>query len=207
MSDDAQRKRNIFQYQGKPVTFFLDPSIKNSFQRENLIRGIVVRALLDILCTVLTRAQDHGGKVLDVELGADTVLINERRSTRDLRSHQLGHSLDRDAKIRRSVVEPMRFVQECIGRKEFYHGIVPQQPMGGCIGRCVPYFKKDSGHDPVDRLRTNFTEEDDDNLCWYLSQTTPDPVSGGRLSKKIYSELMAAVSEVFLCCGSYSPKK
>lgn len=84
--------------------------------------------------------QDHGGKVLDVELGVDTVLIDEKRSTRSLRSHQLGHSLDRDAEIRRSVVEPMRFVQDCIRRGEFFHGVIRQQPMGGCVGRCVPIF-------------------------------------------------------------------
>ncbi|KAJ3573442.1 hypothetical protein NP233_g2432 [Leucocoprinus birnbaumii] len=44
------------------------------------------------------------------------------------------------------------------------------------------------------RKRTEFTKEDDDNLCWWISRKIPDAEDGGRLSFGIWRELLSAAA-------------
>ena len=48
------------------------------------------------------------------------------------------------------------------------------------------------------RERTQFTQRDDDNLCWYISRRVPYPEDGGRFSDGIWKELLAAVRSLLL---------
>ncbi|KXN92258.1 hypothetical protein AN958_08711 [Leucoagaricus sp. SymC.cos] len=68
----------------------------------------------------------------------------------------------------------MTFVQTCLRRNDFSHLVARRQAMGGSVGR----------------QRVNFSKEDDDNLCWYISRRIPYVEDGGRLSVGIYEELV-----------------
>lgn len=112
----------------------------------------------------------------DEPRGADTVLVNERRLRCSINDLQNVYSIDRDPEMRQIVVEPMIFVQNCLRRQEFVHVLQRRQAMGGYVGR----------------QRTEFSTEDDDNLCWYISRKIPYADHGGRLSYGIWKELMSA---------------
>ncbi|KAF9446341.1 hypothetical protein P691DRAFT_733514 [Macrolepiota fuliginosa MF-IS2] len=157
----AEEARRLFQYEaGKPVGFHLHHSIKNEYQRETLTNNILA----------------HGGKVLDSPSGADTVLVDEKKLPNTRESLQTSYSISRDAALREIVVEPMRFVQDCIRRQVFTHTVPARRGMGGYVGR----------------TRTDYTKQDDDNLCWLISRKIPNPADGGRVSLGVYKELLLA---------------
>lgn len=186
--------RRLFQYEpGKPVGFHLHSSIKKEYQRENLTHNIVVCDVLLSSCSVQTRIQVNGGKILSSPSGADTVLVDEKRLKGTRETLQTTYSLSRDESLRGIVVEPMRFIQDCIRHKRFIHQKPTRYAMGGYVGRSVRFFLQDTGSNWDYRSRTEFTKKDDDNLCWYLSRRIPDSAEGGRLSIGVYKELMLAV--------------
>jgi hypothetical protein len=45
--------------------------------------------------------------------------------------------------------------------------------------------------------RTEFTEEDDENLCQYIAEVLPDKGEGGRIGHFIYTDLIRRVSTFY----------
>ncbi|KIM48753.1 hypothetical protein M413DRAFT_21084 [Hebeloma cylindrosporum] len=154
--EPSQDKTLFTDEAGFPIAFFLHESIKRG-SRPALIQDI----------------ESHGGRVLDSDEGADTVLVSRDFSKKNLQWTYHGHRNPRLAKI---FVEPSTFVRHCIQYGRFYHK--------------KPQVKKMGGRLPG-RYRVEFTEDDDEKLCQYLSRILPDKESGGRQGLKVYQALCA----------------
>lgn len=139
---------------GESIGFYIHESVKEE-KREKVIKAI----------------KKHGGKVVDTDLGVDTVVVDPwYPAAYTLQNKYRVHS---DQKYWRTTVEGTEFVFNCIKLENFEHKPVERQPMRG----------KRPG-------RVEYTEQDDKRLCRYLAIRTPNIESGGRLGHRIYEELV-----------------
>ncbi|CDO71903.1 hypothetical protein BN946_scf184940.g50 [Trametes cinnabarina] len=104
----------------------------------------------------------NGGQVCKAERDADTILVGEAGLDPLRQKYELNRS---------PYVELPWFVHACIAQGEYKHQPVEKRPMSG----------RYSG-----RIRTNFTAEDDRNLCRAIAFLIPDPEAGGRMGPKLY---------------------
>lgn len=131
--------------------------------------------------------------MLDSPSGADTVLVDETK-IKSVRDEQLRYSLSRDEEIHSVIVEPMKFIHICINTGRFVHISPERLGMGGRApgSRCVFFFSFGvwSMVEAMNyRKRIDYTDDDDQHLCWYMSRVLPDLLDGGRLSLGPYLEL------------------
>ena len=132
--------RPIFQRRsGEPAGFYLHKSIKSDFQRETLKDQIIVRNYRRFMTASACLPWDkkNGGKVQDEDRGADTVLVDPKHLTCELRVLQLTYSTSRDKEMQKVVVESLSFVQRCLSRNEFAHHLLRREAMGGHLTRYV----------------------------------------------------------------------
>ncbi|KAF8809109.1 hypothetical protein BYT27DRAFT_7188203 [Phlegmacium glaucopus] len=118
------------------------------------------------------RLQEHGGTVLDIDIGCDTLLVDALYD--DKETLQIAYNTDDNPRLRRVFVEKPSFVQRCIRNNQFVHRIPAQKGMGGTVGKG----------------RRRFTYDDDKNLCHYLARLIPDKAAGGRQGLGVYNELV-----------------
>ncbi|KAI0333130.1 hypothetical protein GY45DRAFT_1368648 [Cubamyces sp. BRFM 1775] len=109
----------------------------------------------------------HGGALCQSEREADTIITNEAG---------LGPLSDKYSFEQTQYVEPPEFVRLCIASGRYAHKPTTKRPMSGRY---------------TGRTRTNFTEEDDRNLCKFLARTLPYSEAGGRKGIKPYLELVS----------------
>ncbi|KAJ8482706.1 hypothetical protein ONZ51_g5196 [Trametes cubensis] len=111
--------------------------------------------------------EGHGGALCQSEREADTIITNEVG---------LDPLSDKYSFEQTQYVEPVDFVRRCIASGRYAHKPVIMKPMPGRY---------------TGRERTNFTKEDDDNLCKFLARSRPYEDAGGRQGIKLYLSLVA----------------
>ncbi|KAF8965285.1 hypothetical protein BDZ97DRAFT_1659134 [Flammula alnicola] len=131
--------------------------------------------------------EKHGGIVLNTDKGADTVLISPLYERRML---QNAYNAIDDPSLRKVYVEYTPFIQHCIREKEFYH----RPDITGMSGV------------PAGRRRNEYTAEDDERLCQYLSRILPDKESGGRQGLKVYQALLEAMPKEYSWAKRHTPE-
>ncbi|KAK2466727.1 hypothetical protein APHAL10511_000985 [Amanita phalloides] len=151
MSDDAHL---VFAHEnGEQIKFFLHESLASA-AKVNIIR----------------LAQEHGGKAVGTDDGADMVIVDTNYPAETLQDAYFSHP---NKKYRRIRVEDVTFIHKCISRGVFQHSPIMRYPMRG------------SGPG-----RTNYTKADEENLCRYLAIKIPNARRGGRLGHKIYEDMV-----------------
>ncbi|KAF8970292.1 hypothetical protein BDZ97DRAFT_1914615 [Flammula alnicola] len=116
-------------------------------------------------------------RLLLANQGADTVLLSPSNERRTL---QNAYNVIDDPSLRKVYVEYTPFIQRCIREREFHH---------------CPDITGMSGV-PAGRRRIEYTAEDDERLCQYLSRILPDKKSGGRQGLKVYQALLEAANQM-----------
>ncbi|KAK7040874.1 hypothetical protein VNI00_009470 [Paramarasmius palmivorus] len=105
--------------------------------------------------------KEHGGKVLEIDYGADYVIFIPD-DTLTLEGYQLYYTSSREPAKRKIQVKEVKFIIESL--------------MAGTL--------VDRTHK---RNRGGFPKEDDENLCAFLATTCPN---GGRLGHKLYDNMI-----------------
>lgn len=145
---------------------------------------------------------------MDNDTGDTVLLFNQLRPGWDQESLANAYNRHRDPEKRKVWVKPMNFVQDCI-RRNLYVLYLPQKkkmpgrpPGRWCVASLLPDFTHLS---TIFFRRTEFTAEDDDELCRYLAITCPYEEDGGRLGLGVYKELMrnACFSCVLISSASH----
>ncbi|KAI0355129.1 hypothetical protein OH77DRAFT_1590073 [Trametes cingulata] len=108
----------------------------------------------------------HGGHICKSPRDADTIIVTPNGHDQLSKKYELE---------RTKYVELPSFVRRCIRKGHYVHDPVIKLPMGGV---------------PPKRARTEFTPEDDRNLCRFLASYLPYPEAGGRLGISTYLTLM-----------------
>ncbi|KAF8633840.1 hypothetical protein AX15_001215 [Amanita polypyramis BW_CC] len=139
---------------GEPIRFFIHECV-------NLPGRPELRELVE----------EHGGEIVDTDKGVDTVIVDDSYPFAQVL--QNAYFLHPNRNNRRTRVEDVTFIEQCITTRVFQHRPVGRFPMRG-----------------NDEYRTSYTEADEENLCRYLAMKIPDPKSGGRLGHKIYKDMV-----------------
>jgi len=127
--------------------------------------------------------------VCEDEQQADVILVDEEADIEHIRrrfyrSHLLWQQ--------RVFVEPRRFVLMCIAARKYEHAPPARQGMpgvkrgfmrkwGGCLISVTPAN--------VLIRRVPYTQEDDENLAYYIATVIPDAEDGGRMGNALYMTL------------------
>ncbi|TDL18896.1 hypothetical protein BD410DRAFT_792678 [Rickenella mellea] len=129
------------------------------------------KLLKEQVVNIRDKIKSNGGEVIEIEADADTVIVPS--ALLKIMKAKYSHSHD-------TWVEGPDFVRKCVTAKEYSHVDPIRQRMGGRHG----------GKDDGRLFRTEFTAEDDENLCRYLAHRIPDKESGGRTGNKVYQQLV-----------------
>ncbi|RXW18970.1 hypothetical protein EST38_g6880 [Candolleomyces aberdarensis] len=119
------------------------------------------------------RIDRYGGEVVNKDHNAEIVLISK---TADRRKRQLAYAANPDARKRNISVQYLAFLEQCIRDRMFG---IPEERLKGMSGQIGV------------RKRTDYTQEDDENLARYIAAALPERVSGGRLGNNPYIALCA----------------
>ncbi|THV07785.1 hypothetical protein K435DRAFT_959279 [Dendrothele bispora CBS 962.96] len=152
----------IFRKDGRPLSFAIHESIQSEELRAKL----------------LDQVESHGGEIYDDDVGVDFVLFNHRRHAR-WNQHHFQHSYNThpDVTKRGVVVLAMTYVDQCVRNGRLVP--LPERPRYRMPGI------------PVGSRKIPFTEEDELNLCNYLTLVVPDEDAGGRQAIGLYEEMVA----------------
>lgn len=123
--------------------------------------------------------QLHGGNFTSNQRKAHVILVNETRLKTTFEILQLSYAVNQDIKLRNLSVETTSFIDRCIGRGIFVTGTAQKGKSGrkstGCPGG----------------PRTEFNDDDDENLVMHLSNC---PISAAKSGNKLYKQLWEMVS-------------
>lgn len=131
----------------------------------------------------------HGGQTTVHERKAHVILVSEARLHMDLAIMQLHYNANEDRVLQNIYVEPHTFLTKCINMRHFKLGGDKKIKMGMPGPRPRSQGEK--------RRRVEYTDDDDDHLCYYLARRTPDPNEGGRMGNAIYKQLERLVCDYF----------
>jgi len=144
----------------------------------------------DMKTKAIKKISAHGGQITTRERKAHVILVFEARLRMSLAIMQLHYNVNEDRVLRNIYVEPHTFLTKCINMGHFKLGKDKRMKMGMPGPR--PRRKGE-----VKRRRVEYTDEDDDHLCFYMAQCVPDPKEGGRMGNAIYKELEKLVRDHF----------
>jgi hypothetical protein len=163
----------LFCPDGQPCRFFLHKSMTDEMKTK-----------------AIKKIGAHGGQMTTHERKAHVILVSEARLHMDLAIMQLHYNANEDRVLQNIYVEPHTFLTKCIDTRHFKLGKDKRIKMG------MP-GPRPRRQGEVTRSRVEYTDDDDDHLCYYLARRTPDPNEGGRMGNAIYKELERLV------CGHF----
>jgi len=158
--DGVDPLANLFTLDGVPCHFFLHHSLTDNRKAK-----------------VTKQIEFYGGQTTTRERRAQVILVDEARLTTKLSTMELKYHVHPDPMLRKIYVKPLGFLRQCanegyfkLNQKILKKGMGGPKPRGG-------------------RSRTEFTDQDDANLCEFLAIRTPNPADGGRGGNVVYQQL------------------
>lgn len=132
--------------------------------------------------------------MLDTFDFADTVIFNDKDPVKQIKREtlQFSYNCHPERSQRDPIyVEPMSFIQQCLREGKVRHRLPLRKGMGGKLGRSASLSTvlRTKISIAIYSGRTSFTQEDDDNLCYYISRKIPDKNCGGRAGNGVYISL------------------
>ncbi|KAJ6453490.1 hypothetical protein C8R47DRAFT_1168138 [Mycena vitilis] len=121
-----------------------------------------------------TKIEANGGIINATDAGSNVILVNPNDVSGHLDGIRHAYKTHTNFELKGVYVEPISWVKNCVMNGKCTHYFV-QKGMGGYTGY---------------RERTDFTEEDDDHLAYYLAVLIPEKTAGGRTGNSIYKLLM-----------------
>ncbi|KAF5330950.1 hypothetical protein D9619_005415 [Psilocybe cf. subviscida] len=163
-SHPPQRAKNARQRRGRPVFRDKDDTPIGFFFDPS-----VRKQHKD---TLSQHIRDRGGEVVLTKAEADTILVGLNYSERDLQAQQASYLHSEDAALRKIWVERTSFVKDCIDAGRFTHKRKRQSQQGF-------------------RTRTEYTSDDDMDLCKFLWRETVGNGGMGRTGLQLYKRMVS----------------
>lgn len=119
--------------------------------------------------------------------------------TSDRRKRQLAYAANPDARKRNISVQYLNFLEDSIRERTWG---IPKERLKGMSGRVYVYVPSQNFFSPPSfklltfrgrEGRTEYTQEDDENLARYFAAILPDRASGGRTGNNPYKHLCELV--------------
>ncbi|KAF7311485.1 Myb-DNA-bind-2 domain-containing protein [Mycena kentingensis (nom. inval.)] len=160
MSDDEDRPLIFAAEDGTPRAFFFHTSIRSDGAKEALT----------------TKIENYGGIVVETDLECDVILVDPKHPSGNRDALQRAYNTHSNPRLNGLYVEAIGWIGESVKTGKAIH-VFAQRRMGG--------MTRDMG-----RIRTEFTEDDEQRLIDYLGILIPDKSNGGRLGNNVYKQLM-----------------
>ncbi|KAF9014029.1 hypothetical protein BDQ17DRAFT_1418963 [Cyathus striatus] len=165
-SDYEDQNDNALKESDAPFRLFVDDSgFAAGFFFHDSIKNSDQRAHLK------KNIEHYGGVVLNDFADADTVLVHP--TYQKAKTLEIAYNATERVTRKNIHVEKMTYIQNCIKYRLFSHRERTIEGMGGTLGS-----------------RTEYTEEDDDHLAYYLATRVPDPKAGGLQGDGLYKSLV-----------------